>query len=327
MAPCQAVQHPLAGDGARRDSQPLRPKPSVRTTEWLPAQIKEQKDRMDRALLDDVELEYELHGDGEPVLLIHPGIFADWFTPLLREPALISRYRLVHYHRVGCAGSSRVAGPVSLARQAAHSRFLMQHLGIARAHVVGHSSSGNIALQLALDAPEVVQSLAILEPALMSVPSATTSRAFVGAAVQLYRGGDKAGAVDTLLTGNLRARLPCRLGSGASGRIRPTRGRRGDVLRTGAARAAAVVVPAGGRQAHHSTGLGCCRGAESGAGSDLGRAAATVARLATQRRAVRASERDAPAAGRKSARHGRGLAAFFARHPLTVLCNCGRRTS
>jgi pimeloyl-ACP methyl ester carboxylesterase len=106
---------------------------------------------MNRAVLDGVELEYELHGDGEPVMLVHPGIFADWFTPLLQEAALTSRYRLVHYHRVGCAGSSRVAGPVSLARQAAHGRFLMQHLGIARAHVVGHSSSGNRVLPNAFE--------------------------------------------------------------------------------------------------------------------------------------------------------------------------------
>jgi len=156
---------------------------------------------MNRAVLDDVELEYELHGDGEPVLLIHPGIFADWFTPLLREPALISRYRLVHYHRSGCAGSSRAVGRMSLARQVAHSRLLMQHLGIARAHVVGHSSSGNIALQLALDAPDIVHSLAVLEPALMSVPSAPTSRAFVSTAVQLYSTGDRAGAIGTFLQG------------------------------------------------------------------------------------------------------------------------------
>lgn len=156
---------------------------------------------MTRAALDDVELEYELHGDGEPVMLIHPGIFADWFTPLLQEPAFIRRYRLVHYHRVGCAGSSRVAGPVNLARQATHGRLLLQHLGIARAHVIGHSSGGSIALQLALDAPQVVQSLAVLEPALMSVPSAATSRAFIGTAVQLYRAGDKSGAVNTFLAG------------------------------------------------------------------------------------------------------------------------------
>ena len=244
---------------------------------------------MHKAVLDGVELEYELHGDGEPVLLIHPGIFADWFTPLLQEAALTSRYRLVHYHRVGCAGSSRLAGPVNLAQQAAHTRLLMQHLRIARARVVGHSSSGNIALQLALDAPDAVQSLAVLEPALMSVPSATTSRVFVGAAVQRYREGDKAGAVDSFLRGTCGPSVPWSIGSGTSGRIRPARRRRGYVLRTGAARAAAVVVPAGGRQARHSTSVGCCGGKESGVGSDLGRATATVARLGAQRRAVCAS--------------------------------------
>ena len=77
----------------------------------------------------------------------------------------------------------------------------MRHLGIERGHIVGHSSSGNIALQLALDAPDAVHSLALLEPALMSVPSVQTSRAFLGNAVQLYRAGDKAGAIDTFLRG------------------------------------------------------------------------------------------------------------------------------
>jgi pimeloyl-ACP methyl ester carboxylesterase len=156
---------------------------------------------MNRAVLDGVELDYELRGTGEPVVLVHAGVCADWFKPLLNERALAGRYRLIRYHRVGYAGSSRVAGAVSIAAQAAHLRSLLRHLGIARAHIVGHSSSGNIALQLALDAPEMVQSLAILEPALMTVPSAQTSREFVAAAQQLYRAGDKAGAVDTFLRG------------------------------------------------------------------------------------------------------------------------------
>jgi pimeloyl-ACP methyl ester carboxylesterase len=157
--------------------------------------------RMDRAALEGIEFEYEVRGAGQPVVLIHPGHFADWFTPLLDEPALTEHYRVLSYHRVGCAGSSPLAGPVSFAQQAAHCRSLMRHLGIERAYVVGHSSSGNIALQLALDAPDAVHSLALLEPALMSVPSAQTSRAFVGTAIQLYRAGDKAGAVDTFLQG------------------------------------------------------------------------------------------------------------------------------
>jgi pimeloyl-ACP methyl ester carboxylesterase len=142
-----------------------------------------------------------VRGSGEPVVLIHPGHFADWFMPLLAEPTLTDRFRVLAYHRAGCAGSSRVAGALSFAQQAAHCRSLMRELGIARAHIVGHSSSANIALQLALDAPEAVHSLALLEPALMGVPSAQSSRAFVTVAVQLYRAGDKAAAVDTFLRG------------------------------------------------------------------------------------------------------------------------------
>jgi pimeloyl-ACP methyl ester carboxylesterase len=160
--------------------------------------------RMDRAALEGIELEYAVRGAGEPVVLIHPGHFADWFMPLLAEPTLTARYRVLTYHRIGCAGSSPITGPVSFAQQAAHCRSLMRYLGIARAHVVGHSSSANIALQLALDAPDAVHSLALLEPALRGVlPSTQTTSAFafVGTAVQLYRTGDKAGAVDTFLRG------------------------------------------------------------------------------------------------------------------------------
>jgi pimeloyl-ACP methyl ester carboxylesterase len=156
---------------------------------------------MQRATVEGVELEYEVRGTGEPVVLAHAGVFADWFKLLQEEPALARRYRLVRYHRVGYAGSSRVLGPVSLVQQAAQLRGLLRHLGIPRAHVVGHSSSGNIALQLALDAPDMVGGLVIMEPALMTVPSAVTARGFVGSAMQQYRAGDKAGAVDTFLQG------------------------------------------------------------------------------------------------------------------------------
>jgi len=47
---------------------------------------------MDRAALNDLELEYEIRGSGEPVVLIHPGHFAEWFAPLLDEPALITNF-------------------------------------------------------------------------------------------------------------------------------------------------------------------------------------------------------------------------------------------
>lgn len=160
---------------------------------------------LSRANVDGLELEYEIRGSGEPVVLVHAGIFADWFKPLVDEPVLTGRYRVVSYHRVGYAGSSRVAGPVSIAQQAAHVRALMRHLGIEKAHVVGHSSGGNIALQLALDAPQTVQSLVLMEPALpvttLGPERLLATRASMAPVFEAFRAGDKARAVDGFMRG------------------------------------------------------------------------------------------------------------------------------
>jgi pimeloyl-ACP methyl ester carboxylesterase len=153
--------------------------------------------QMERAAVEDVELEYEVRGTGEPVVLIHAGVCADWFKGFINEPELVSHYYVVRYHRVGYAGSSRVAGPVSIAEQAAQCKSLMRYLGIGRAHIVGHSSSACMALQVALDFPDSVQSLALLETALLAVPSSP----FAAEAMQQYRAGDNAGAVDTWMRG------------------------------------------------------------------------------------------------------------------------------
>lgn len=131
-------------------------------------------------------------------MLVHAGVFADWFEPLLYEPALVDRCRLVTYHRVGYAGSTHVAGPLSIAQQAAQLRALMQVIGIGHAHFVGHSSGANIVMQLALDAPRMVQSLVLMEPAL-PVPGGAPGRTGIPLAAQLYRDGDKAAAVDTFM--------------------------------------------------------------------------------------------------------------------------------
>jgi pimeloyl-ACP methyl ester carboxylesterase len=75
----------------------------------------------------------------------------------------------------------------------------MRHLGVPCAHVVGHSYGGAIALQLALDAPEAVHSLALLEPALLTVPSAPQLMEAIAPTLQMYEAGNKTGAVDGFL--------------------------------------------------------------------------------------------------------------------------------
>jgi pimeloyl-ACP methyl ester carboxylesterase len=159
---------------------------------------------MNRAVVDGIELEYELRGSGEPVVLIHWGVAATWAGPLLNEPALAETHRLLSYHRAGFAGSSSVDGPLTMADHAEHCRLLMCHLGLEHAHMVGHSSSAVIALQLALDSPECARTLVLMEAA-RPVPSTETQsaflREFVQPAVERYRHGDKAGAVDTFFRG------------------------------------------------------------------------------------------------------------------------------
>jgi pimeloyl-ACP methyl ester carboxylesterase len=143
--------------------------------------------------IGDAEVEYEVRGDGEPVLLIAPGIFIDGLAhPLFRRPELCSYHRLVHYHRRGWAASGRAAEPLSVARQAADAATLLQKLKVDRAHVAGHSYGGVIALQLALDAPELVHTVALLEPALRAGPNAQAHLdGTIGPAVARYRAGDK----------------------------------------------------------------------------------------------------------------------------------------
>lgn len=146
------------------------------------------------------ELEVEDHGAGETVILIHGGDAADEFLPLAREPILCDHYRVIRYHRRGNAGSAAIDGPVTIERHAADSRALLETLNVRRAHVVGKSFGGAIALQLAVDAPTLVHSLSLFEPAVISVPSGPQFFAALAPVVELYLTGNPVQAVNEFFT-------------------------------------------------------------------------------------------------------------------------------
>lgn len=154
---------------------------------------------MEQAKTGELVLEYEVSGTGEPVVLIHGALIADMFRPLLAEPSLAGRYRLILYHRRGYAGSSRASGPVTVPQQAADCLALLRHLDIERTHVVGQSYGGVIALQLALAAPDMVGSLALLEPALMVGAEGQGYRESLAKGVDRYRQVGSAAVVEEFL--------------------------------------------------------------------------------------------------------------------------------
>jgi pimeloyl-ACP methyl ester carboxylesterase len=149
--------------------------------------------------VNGVELEYEATGSGEPVLLISP-VVADGFLPLVSEPALADRHQLIRYHKRGWCGSTDAGAPVSVADHAADAAALLDRLGVPRAHIAGHSSGGAVALQLALDHPERVQTLALLELSLLKLPACNAFLDEAGPALAAYAAGDHARAVAMFMT-------------------------------------------------------------------------------------------------------------------------------
>ena len=165
---------------------------------------------MQQLSVNGAQLEYEVSGSGEPVLLIHGTGAAATFYPTMTEPSL-SGYRLIRYHRRGWAGSSRTTVPFSIKDHAADAAALLKALGVQRAHIVGHSFGASTALQLALDYPELARDLVIIEPPVFN-PDGPSPFAAMDAR---YHSGDKAGALNAFSTGSygaewrtLAARVP-----------------------------------------------------------------------------------------------------------------------
>lgn len=116
-----------------------------------------------RATVNGVELAYEIVGEGEPILFI-PSVVGDSFEPLMGEAAL-NGYMLIKYHPRGMGHSERapVEGDSILGFQAVDAAAFLRHLGVEQAHIVGHSGGGTVAIILAIDEPDLVHSLVLLE--------------------------------------------------------------------------------------------------------------------------------------------------------------------
>jgi 3-oxoadipate enol-lactonase len=147
------------------------------------------------AQVNDIELGYDVVGDGEPVVLIHGSNLATGLRPLSAE--LAERrpdLQLIRYHRRGMGGSTGRAWPIRLEQQAADALGLLDVLGLPSAHVLGYSYGGVVALEVALSAPGRVRSLALLEPILTEVPAHHDFMAGMEPVMKLYAAGDMAGA-------------------------------------------------------------------------------------------------------------------------------------
>lgn len=104
---------------------------------------------------------YEVHGEGEPLLLLMGGLVTLESLHSL-VCGLMPHYRVWLPERRGHGRSSDCPQPHSYPLYAADAVAFMQAMGLARARVVGWSDGGILALYLARDRPELVERLALI---------------------------------------------------------------------------------------------------------------------------------------------------------------------
>ena len=123
---------------------------------------------MPETVANGVRLYYEIHGGGEPLVLVH-GSWVDARRWRCVVPSLAESFRVLVYDRRGHSRSERADAPGSVDEDGDDLAGLLETVDLAPAHVVTSSYGGNIALRLATRRPEIFRSLCCHEPPLWSL--------------------------------------------------------------------------------------------------------------------------------------------------------------
>jgi 3-oxoadipate enol-lactonase len=111
------------------------------------------------ALPTGIELYYEAHGQGEPLVLLPSTAFGADCWHLEQVPALARTLRPIILDVRGVGRSTHATGVYTIEQMAADVMALLDYLDVRAAHVLGHSMGGRIALTMALTWPGRVKSL------------------------------------------------------------------------------------------------------------------------------------------------------------------------
>src|SRR4051812_8191600 len=105
--------------------------------------------------VNGLHLYFEVHGEtGTPLVLLHGGLLSIDLNFAELVPRLAQRHRVIAVELQGHGRTADVDRTLSPANCAADVVALLDHLGIDRAHVLGHSMGGAAAMELAVSHPD-----------------------------------------------------------------------------------------------------------------------------------------------------------------------------
>jgi len=140
------------------------------------------------ARVNGLDLYYELHGSGQPLVVL-PGSF--WTIEAMGElvPQLATTRRVIAVELQGHGHTADIDRPLSFESMADDIAALITSLGLEQADLFGYSLGGGVALQTAIRHPEVVRKLALASTAFkrdgwypedLAAMSAISAEAFAG---------------------------------------------------------------------------------------------------------------------------------------------------
>jgi pimeloyl-ACP methyl ester carboxylesterase len=116
------------------------------------------------APVNSLKLYYEIHGSGEPLILLHGGLGAgDMFTPMM--PALSQHRQVITVDLQAHGRTADIDRPITFEAMADDIAGLAKYLGIAKADVMGYSLGGGVALRTAVQHPDLVKKLVLVSVA------------------------------------------------------------------------------------------------------------------------------------------------------------------
>ncbi len=111
------------------------------------------------APVNGLKMYYEIHGSGQPLVLLHGNLstIGTSFGKVL--PRLASTRRIIAIEQQGHGHTADIDRPFSIEQWADDTTALLRHLGIEQADFFGYSSGGAVALEIALRSPALVRKL------------------------------------------------------------------------------------------------------------------------------------------------------------------------